>query len=87
MDDPKEALIRANVDRSFLDKLKSLANNPMAKFFLPKIGLSKQGVLQKLNELEQEMDNIPDNSNPNSSGSKGLTDDLDKYKKGLKSFK
>lgn len=87
MDDPKEALIKANIDRSFLAKLKSYINSPMAKFIIPMVGLNKQTALQKLNELERELDDTPEDSQPSSSGSKGFTDDLDKYKKGLKSFK
>jgi hypothetical protein len=59
----------------------------MAKFIIPMVGLNKQTALQKLNELERELDDTPEDSQPSSSGSKGFTDDLDKYKKGLKSFK
>lgn len=90
VNNPTEALSKANVDPSFLSKVREYLNNPMYSFLLPIIGIDKKVALQKIDSLEQMLGkdkttNIPNESTQSSQIVGG--DDLERFKKGLKSFK
>lgn len=93
VNNPQEALKKANFDPSFLKTIKGYLNNPMYSLLLPMIGIDKKSALQKIDELERMMNegqNSLTNSFPNSSqpsAVKGFADDLERYKRGLNSFK
>lgn len=84
-----DALAKANVDINFIEKLKNYLNNPMYSVVLPLVGINKQEALKKLNSLESMMKNNSTNSNEfiKSPVETEQTDDLEKFKRGLKSFK
>ena len=91
VNNPMEALDKANVDIGFLQKVKEYLNNPMYSFLLPMIGINKQVALQKIESLEKMMSGEKPEIQPIDSktslpqSSQG--DDLERFKKGLKSFK
>lgn len=90
VNNPKEALTKANVDPGFLSKLKSYLNNPMYSLLLPAIGIDKKVALEKLDSLEKMMSTDKTNISPtesNQSSSFMSGDDLERYRKGLNSFK
>lgn len=93
VNNPQEALKKANFDPSFLKTIKGYLNNPMYSLLLPMIGIDKKMALQKIGELERmlnEGQNSLTNSSPISSqqsAEKGIADDLERYKRGLNSFK
>lgn len=93
VNNPQEALKKANFDPSFLKTIRGYLNNPMYSLLLPMIGIDKKIALQKIDELERMMNegqNSLTNSIPissNSSAEKGFADDLERYKRGLNSFK
>ena len=94
VNNPREALTKANIDLPFLQTIKGYLNNPMYSLLLPMIGVNKKVALQKIHELERMMNNEQNSStdfSPNSpqqtSASQGLADDLERYKRGLNSFK
>lgn len=85
-----DALDKANVDVGFLNQVKGYLNNPMYSFLLPMIGINKQVALQKIESLEKmlkgEITDNPNDSTPSlPKSSKG--DDLERFKRGLNSFK
>ena len=93
VNNPLEALTKANVDPSFLEKIKGYLNNPLYSLLLPMIGINKKVALQKIEELERMINGESQpltNSSINSSQSSapmGQADDLDRFKRGLNSFK
>lgn len=93
MNNPLEALTKANVDPSFLEKIKGYLNNPLYSLLLPMIGINKKVALQKIEELERMINGESQpstNSSINSSqfsAPMGQADDLDRFKRGLNSFK
>ncbi len=90
VNNPTEALSKANVDPSFLNNIRGYLNNPMASMILPMIGLNKSVVLQKIDTLERMMNKdrvaIPSNDSNKSSPSVGGGDDLERFRRGIKSF-
>ena len=85
-----DALDKANVDVGFLNKVKGYLNNPMYSFLLPMIGINKLVALQKIESFEKmlkgEITDNPNDSTPSlPQSSKG--DDLERFKRGLNSFK
>ena len=88
---PTEALKKANVDVGFISKVRGYLNNPMYAMFLPMVGINKQVALQKLDSLERMLKG--ENENPISNESnqvatqQGQVDDLERFRKGLNSFK
>lgn len=90
VNNPTEALSKANVDPSFLNNIRGYLNNPMASMILPMIGLNKSVVLQKIDTLERMMNKdrvaIPSNDSNKSSPYVGGGDDLERFRRGIKSF-
>lgn len=88
---PIDALDKANVDPSFLGKLKSWINSPAYSLALPLLGIDKNVALEKITSLEKMMGKDRAIQSPNefikSSTQSGLGDDLEKFKRGLKSLK
>lgn len=88
---PTDALAKANVDPNFFGKVREYLNNPMYGFLLPMLGINKQVAMQKLDSLEKMMGKDRTTSFPNesiqSSPTMSPSDDLDRFRKGLKSFK
>lgn len=88
---PAEALKNANVDVGFLKKVRGYLNNPMASFILPMLGVNKQVALQKLDSLEKMLAGESENPNSNEpiqvTAQQGQADDLERFRKGLNSFK
>lgn len=91
VNNPMEALDKANVDIGFLQKVKEYLNNPMYSFLLPMIGINKQVALQKIESLEKMMAGKSADTQTNdlktSLPQSSQGDDLERFKKGLKSFK
>lgn len=91
MNNPTDALKKANIDPSFFNKIRSYLNNPVYSVFLPMIGLDKNIALEKINSLEQMMGKDRAIQSPKEfmiqSPNKSQFDDLDRFKRGLKSFK
>ena len=91
VNNPMEALDKANIDVGFLQKVKEYLNNPMYSFLLPMIGINKQVALQKIDTLEKMMSGqqpeIQSNESKTSLPQSSQGDDLERFKKGLKSFK
>ncbi len=91
VNNPMEALDKANVDVGFLQKVKEYLNNPMYSFLLPMIGINKQVALQKIESLEKMMAGQSADTQTNdlktSLPQSSQGDDLERFKKGLKSFK
>lgn len=91
VNNPMEALDKANVDVGFLQKVKEYLNNPMYSFLLPMIGINKQVALQKIESLEKMMTGQSADTQTNdlktSLPQSSQGDDLERFKKGLKSFK
>lgn len=91
MNNPTDALAKANIDPSFFEKVKGYLNNPMYSFLLPMIGIDKNVALEKINSLEQMLSKDRAIKKPNEfmqslpQPSKG--DDLERFRKGLNSFK
>ena len=88
---PTDALAKANVDPSFFGKVREYLNNPMYSFLLPMLGIDKKVALQKLDSLEKMMSTDRTASFPNesiqSSPKLSPSDDLERFRKGLNSFK
>lgn len=91
VNNPQEAISKANIDVAFLDKLKGYINNPLYSMFLPLLGLNKNIALQKINLLEKtlkgEIDNPSSDRFNQVSAQQGQADDLERFRKGLNSFK
>lgn len=91
VNNPQEAISKANIDIAFLDKLKGYINNPIYSMFLPLLGLNKNIALQKINLLEKtlkgEIDNPSSDRFNQVSAQQGQADDLERFRKGLNSFK
>ena len=93
VNNPTEALSKANIDPGFLEKIKGYLNNPMYSFLLPMIGIDKKVALQKIDSLEQMLNN--QSTNPTTYSNESQTssfptsqnDDLERFRKGLNSFK
>lgn len=92
VNNPIDSLNKANVDPSFLKTVKGYLTNPMFSFLLPMIGIDKNIALKKIDELEQMISNqstdvsvAPTSSQPSSQWGQG--DDLERFKRGLNSFK
>lgn len=90
-ENPAEALKKANVDAGFISKVRGYLNNPMSAFILPMLGVNKQVALQKLDSLEKILKGESDNPNSNEpmqvTAQQGQADDLERFRKGLNSFK
>ena len=89
---PTEALKKANVDPNFLGKVREWLNTPAYSLFLPMLGVNKKVALEKLDSLEKLIGNNNSIPSPNeltqtSSTQPGQVDDLERFKKGLISFK
>lgn len=87
---PIEAAKKANIDVSFIEKLKGYLNTPTYSLLLPILGIDKQTALSKLESLENILskDRTTINSNGfNQSSSNSQVDDLEKFKRGISSFK
>ena len=88
---PTEALAKANVDPNFFGKVKEYLNNPMYSFLLPMLGINKKVAMEKLDSLEKMMSTDRTASFPyestQSSPKSSPSDDLERFRKGLKSFK
>lgn len=88
---PAEALNKANVDPSFLEKIKTWINSPTYSLALPLLGIDKNVALEKITSLEKMMSKDRAIQSPNefikSSTQSGQSDDLEKFKRGLKSLK
>jgi hypothetical protein len=91
VDNPTEALMKANFDPSFLKTIKGYLNSPMASIFLPLMGIDKKVAQEKINSLEQMMSKDRAIQSPNefikSSQTVSHTDDLSRFKRGIKTFK
>lgn len=92
VNNPIESLNKAKVDPSFLKTVKGYLTNPMFSFLLPMIGVDKNVALQKLDELEKMMSNpttdFTTSPTPTPTSSQwGQGDDLERFKRGLNSFK
>lgn len=94
VNNPTDALSKANIDQGFLEKIKGYLNNPMYSFLLPIIGIDKKVALQKIDSLEQMLNNNQTNNPmtfPNESQQSSFlmsqNDDLERFRKGLNSFK
>lgn len=91
VNNPTEALNKANVDAGFITKIRGYLNNPMYSMFLPMLGINKSVALQKLDSLEKMLKG--ENNNPTAnefnqvSAQQGQADDLERFRKGLNSFK
>lgn len=91
VNNPADALNKANVDANFITKIRGYLNNPMYSMFLPMLGINKSVALQKLDSLEKMLKG--ENANPSSnefkqvSAQQGQADDLERFRKGLNSFK
>lgn len=91
VNNPADALNKANVDANFITKIRDYLNNPMYSMFLPMLGINKSVALQKLDSLEKMLKG--ENANPSSnefkqvSAQQGQADDLERFRKGLNSFK
>ena len=90
VNNPTDALKKANVDVNFLNKIRGYLNNPMYGIVISMLGINKEIALQKLNALEEMMGkdktttsfNDLNKSLPMSQGN-----DLERFKRGLKSLK
>lgn len=85
-----EAYNKANVKPEFLEKIKGYLNNPSFSLLLPLIGINKAESLKLIDSLEKNMGIDRTSSNPmneTSSVQQGQIDDLEKFKRGLNSFK
>lgn len=91
MNNPTDALAKANIDPSFFEKVKGYLNNPMYSFLLPMIGIDKNVALEKINSLEQMLSKDRAIKKPNefmqSLPQPSNGDDLERFRKGLNSFK
>ena len=85
---PEEAIRKANIDNSFLEKIKGYLNNPMYSFVLPLIGINKQQALEKIESLQNTFTkNSVSNDLTKSLPETGVGNDLDKFKRGLNFIK
>ena len=86
-----DALTKANLDPKFLRTIKGYLNSPMASIFLPLMGIDKKVAQEKINSLEQMMGKDRAIQSPNefieSSSNMSNGDDLERFRKGLISFK
>ena len=91
VDNPMDALTKANFDPSFLKTVKGYLNSPMASIFLPLMGIDKKVALEKINSLEQMSSKDRAIQTPNgfieSSSNVSRGDDLERFKRGLNSFR
>lgn len=87
---PTDALAKANIDPGFIGQIRNYLNNPMYSLMLPLLGIDKKVALEKLDSLERMMGKDKTNITPNEfnqSSSLMSDDDLERFRKGLKSFK
>ena len=86
-----DALTKANFDPSFLRTIKGYLNSPMASIFLPLMGIDKKVALEKINSLEQMASKDRAIQTPSefigTSSNVSRGDDLERFKRGLNSFK
>lgn len=89
VNNPTDALAKANFDPNFLGQIRQYLNNPMSNILLPMIGIDKKTALQKLDSLEKMMSTDKTNNLPNESNKSSSVgdDDLERFRKGLNSFK
>jgi hypothetical protein len=89
VNNPTDALQKANVDPGFLSKVREYINNPMYSLLLPMIGIDKNVALQKLDSLEKMLgkDKTINITNESTQSSQVGGDDLERFKRGLKAFK
>jgi hypothetical protein len=91
VDNPMDALSKANLDPGFLRNIKGYLNSRTASIFLPLMGIDKKVALEKINSLEKMMSKDRAIQSPNefitSSSNMSHGDDLERFRKGLTSFK
>lgn len=90
VNNPTDALQKANVDPKFLGKVKEYLNNPMYSLLLPILGIDKEVALQKIDSLEKMLGKDKTHNNPIESTQPSQFvggDELERFRKGLNSFK